>query len=62
MTTNDKYIVALIKNYLSNQEGYYISLLNEELETIKEIFEEYEIDFTDIKCAKQREKSELIEI
>ena len=32
------------------------------LETIKEIFEEYEIDFTDIKCAKQREKSELIEI
>lgn len=32
------------------------------LETIKEIFKEYEIDFTDIKCAKQREKSELIEI
>jgi phosphoribosyl 1,2-cyclic phosphodiesterase len=32
------------------------------LETIKEIFEEYEINFTDIKCAKQREKSELIEI
>lgn len=32
------------------------------LSTIKEIFEEYEIDFTDIKCAKQREKSELIEI
>lgn len=32
------------------------------LSTIKEIFAEYEIPFTDIKCAKQREKSELIEI
>ncbi len=32
------------------------------LETIREIFKEYEIDFTDIRCAKQREKSELIEI
>ena len=32
------------------------------LSTIKEIFEEYEIQFTDIKCAKQRERSELIEI
>lgn len=49
MTTNDKYIVALIKNYLSNQEGYYISLLNEELETIKEIHisleDDEEIDY-----------------
>ena len=33
-----------------------------ELETINEIFKEYEINFTDIKCAQQREKSELIEI
>ena len=32
------------------------------LATIKEIFTEYEKDFTDIQCAKQREKSELIEI
>ena len=32
------------------------------LETINEIFKEYEIIFTDIKCAQQREKSELIEI
>lgn len=32
------------------------------LSTIKEIFEEYEVSFDDIKCAKQKEKSELIEI
>lgn len=32
------------------------------LATIKEIFAEYEKDFSDIQCAKQREKSELIEI
>ncbi len=34
------------------------------LETIKEIFNEYEIDFKkkDICCARQKEKSELIEI
>jgi hypothetical protein len=32
------------------------------LETIREIFKEYEVDFTDISCAKQREKSELIEL
>lgn len=32
------------------------------LETINEIFKEYNIDFHDIKCAKQKEKSELIEI
>lgn len=32
------------------------------LQTIKEIFDEYEVKFTDIQCAKQREKSELIEI
>lgn len=32
------------------------------LETIKETFKEYEIDFTNISCAQQREKSEVIEI
>ncbi len=32
------------------------------LNTIKEIFTEYDIEFTNISCAKQREKSELIEI
>lgn len=32
------------------------------LETIKEVFKEYEISFTDISCAKQRERTELIEI
>ena len=32
------------------------------LETIYEIFKEYEINFNNISCAKQREKSELIEI
>ncbi len=32
------------------------------LSTIKEIFAEYEVDFNDIKCAQQRERSELIEI
>jgi len=32
------------------------------LATIKEIFAEYEISFNDITCAKQKEKSELIEI
>lgn len=32
------------------------------LETTKEIFKEYDIQFADIKCAKQKEKSELIEI
>lgn len=32
------------------------------LETIHEIFKEYEIQFNNISCAKQREKSELIEI
>lgn len=32
------------------------------LNTIKEIFKEYEIDFNNISCAKQKEKSELIEL
>ena len=32
------------------------------LATIKDIFEEYDIKFTNISCAKQKEKSELIEI
>jgi len=32
------------------------------METIKEIFNEYNIDFTNINCARQKEKSELIEI
>lgn len=32
------------------------------LETINNIFKEYEIEFTDIKCARQKEKSELIEL
>ncbi len=32
------------------------------LATIKDTFKEYEIDFTNISCAKQREKSEVIEI
>ena len=32
------------------------------MSTIKEIFKEYEIEFNDITCAKQKEKSELIEI
>lgn len=32
------------------------------LNTIKEIFEEYEVDFKNIECARQKEKSELIEI
>ena len=49
MTTNDKYIVALIKNYLPNQGGYYISLLNEELEIIEEFHisleDDEEIDY-----------------
>jgi hypothetical protein len=30
------------------------------LSTIREIFDEYEISFDNICCAKQREKSELI--
>lgn len=30
------------------------------LETIKEIFEEYEVNFSNIVCAKQKEKSELM--
>ena len=32
------------------------------LETIKETFKEYNIDFDNISCARQKEKSELIEI
>lgn len=32
------------------------------LETLKEIFLEYEIEFTNVKCARQKEKSELIEL
>ncbi len=32
------------------------------LETIKETFKEYEIDFTNISCAQQRDRSEVIEI
>ena len=32
------------------------------LSTIKEIFEEYDINFSDITCARQKEKSELIEL
>ena len=31
-----------------------------EYKTIKEIFEEYEIQFDNITCAKQKEKSELM--
>lgn len=43
MTTNDKYIVALIRNYISNQEGYYMILMDEELN----IIEEYHISIED---------------
>ena len=34
------------------------------LETIKEVFSEYEINFDlkEISCARQKEKSELIEV
>ena len=32
------------------------------LEAIKDTFKEYDIDFTNISCARQKEKSELIEI
>lgn len=32
------------------------------LSTIKEIFKEYEVNFTNISCAKQKERSELIEL
>ena len=32
------------------------------LETIKEVFKEYEIDFDNISCAQQRDRSEVIEI
>lgn len=32
------------------------------LETIREIFREYDVNFNDIKCARQREKSEMIEV
>lgn len=32
------------------------------LETIREIFNEYEVSFSDIVCARQKEKSELFEI
>ncbi len=32
------------------------------LETIKETFIEYDVEFYDIRCARQKEKSELIEI
>ena len=32
------------------------------METIHEIFEEYSIDFNNISCAKQKQKSELIEV
>lgn len=38
MTSNDKYIIALMRNYLSTEEGYYIALINEELEIIKEYY------------------------
>ena len=47
---------------IENVNGLFPNLIIPPGETIKEIFKEYEIDFTDIKCAKQREKSELIEI
>lgn len=32
------------------------------LETIHEVFKEYDVNFNDITCARQKEKSELIEI
>lgn len=32
------------------------------LETLKDIFKEYEVEFTNVKCARQNEKSELIEL
>lgn len=36
MTTNDKYIVALVRNYLQNESGYYMVLIDSELEIIDE--------------------------
>ena len=32
------------------------------LETLKEVFKEYDIDFTNVSCARQKERSELIEL
>lgn len=32
------------------------------LETLKEVFNEYEVDFQNVTCAKQKERSELYEI
>ena len=53
--SNTKKILLMHLSEVNNSE-------EKTLETIKETFKEYEIDFKDIKCAKQEEISEVINI
>lgn len=52
---NTKKIVLMHLSHKNNTEEIA-------LETIRETFAEYEITFNDITCARQKEKSELIEL
>lgn len=52
---NTQKIVLMHLSHKNNTEEVALS-------TIKEIFEEYDIQFNDITCARQKEKSELIEL
>ena len=61
--------IYLAKLIGENTEKIYLMHLSHKnnteelaLNTIKEIFEEYEIDFTNIKCARQKERTELIDV
>lgn len=60
------YLAKLIGDNTSNIILTHLSQKNntEELalKTIKEIFEEYEVNFNNIKCARQKERTEMIEI
>ncbi len=52
---NTQKIILMHLSHKNNTEEIALS-------TIKEIFEEYDIQFDDITCARQKEKSELIEL
>ncbi len=52
---NTKKILLMHLSHKNNTE-------EKALETIHQVFKEYEIDFDNIACAKQNERSELIEI
>jgi len=60
------YLAKLIGNKTNKIVLTHLSQKNnteeKALNTIKEIFKEYEIDFNNITCARQKERTELIEV